>query len=130
MIAPKMVPVAGGMDFQLVDGKIPTSSDGQQAAEHAWQKLYTYKGENTLDGQLSNLDNDGTRWYEVLFRTDKSRAEKDLEIKRRILTTPGVKKIKRPLVWTQTGHNVEITGSVISDWGEEIDLDNTVGISG
>jgi hypothetical protein len=128
-----MIPVPGGYDFALEGGKIPTVEKGVQAAQKFGQKLLTYRGENSLTAeddevvQITNKEDDGTRWYEVLFDVSKSRAEKDLEIKRRLLTTEGVKKILKPLEWVQEGHQVNITGSILSDWGEEIELGGLYG---
>jgi hypothetical protein len=44
-----------------------------------------------------------------------------------LLTTEGVKKILKPLEWVQEGHQMNITGSILSDWGEEIELGGLYG---
>lgn len=110
---------SGHWDLLLENGVLgPMCTEGTQAAQHALQRLLIFRGELALDGALTENTEGGTRWFEKIFRTDISRAEKDLEIKRRILGTSGIKKVLR-LQWTQSGHSMTITGAVQTDWGEE-----------
>lgn len=117
MIAPKMQKTSTGWDVVFEDGKIPTVTDGEQAAQHFGQRYQTNKGEYGLDGQISNKENVGTRIYDVLFNHQKSRAEKDLEIKRILLGTPDVKRILTPFAWTIVGQRATVTGDVLTEWG-------------
>jgi hypothetical protein len=87
-------------------------------------RLLTFKGELSLDDQLGGKDDLGTKWYEIVFRADISKAEKDFELKRVILQTPGIKEITR-WNWTQTAHSVAITAIVVTDWGE-VDVSQTL----
>jgi hypothetical protein len=82
------------------------------------ERLLTFKGELALNGALTTKTELGTKWFEVVFAMDKPRAEKELELKSRILATAGVEKIIR-FVWEQSGHSVTITGAVQTAWGEE-----------
>lgn len=98
-----------GILFQ--DGKFQWAEDGTQAAQHGLTRLMIFKGEWILDADM------GTQWYEIIFDSSKSRAEKEFEIKGRILGTPGVKEITK-FNWTQSGASVTIDGIVVTDWGE------------
>jgi hypothetical protein len=108
----------GHWDLKLTNGKFEFAEDGTQSAQHALQRLLIFRGELSLNGALTEKTDDGTRWYEVIFAMDKSRAEKDLEIKRRILGTIGVKRIIR-FSWVQADHTVTIDGAIQTDWGAE-----------
>ena len=92
------------------NGKLVWAEDGTQAAQHGLTRLLIFKGEWILDEEM------GTDWYGIIFSSSKSRAEKELEIKSRILGTPGVKEISQ-FKWEQTGASVAITGIVVTDWG-------------
>ncbi|NIS15868.1 MAG: hypothetical protein GWN96_06470 [candidate division Zixibacteria bacterium] len=105
-------------DLKLENGKVPWVEDGAQAAQHACERLLIFKGELSLNGALTENTEGGTRWYEVIFAMDKDREEKEMEIKRRILATPGVDKILS-FTWTQSGRTVTIEGRIKTEWGEE-----------
>lgn len=106
-------------DLLLENGILgPMCEDGTQAAQHVLQRLLIFKGELSLNNGLTEKTEGGTKWFETIFNTQKSRAEKELEMKSRILGTPGVKKILR-FEWTQSGHSASITGAIQTDWGEE-----------
>ncbi len=113
-------------DFDLVfeNGKFKWATDGTQAAQHALIRLLAFKGEYSLNSELGGKDSLGTDWYGIVFDMSKSKAEKELEIKRRILGTDGVEKIT-DWSWTQSGHSVTITGIVVTQWGS-VDISQTI----
>ena len=100
-----------GWGLLIENGKFAWVEDGDQAAQHATERLLIFKGEWILDEDM------GTKWYEIIFDMSKSKAEKEFEIKKRILKTPGIDSITT-FSWTQTGHTVSIEGIVKTDWGE------------
>ena len=101
----------GNYGLQFANGKLQWAEDGTQAAQHGLTRLLIFKGEWLLNEDM------GTQWYEIIFSSSKSRAEKELEIKSRILGTPGVKEITK-FTWEQSGATVTIEGIIVTDWGE------------
>jgi hypothetical protein len=126
MITPRLTKnAAGDYDLQLENGVLgPMCEEGTQAAQHSLERLLIFQGELSLDGALTTKTTGGTRWYETIFAMDVPRAEKELEIKSRILGTPGIIKILS-FTWTQAAHTVTITGRVLTAWGEE-DISGTI----
>jgi hypothetical protein len=102
----------GYRDMILENGIFSWVEDGAQAAQHALERLHVFEGEWEFNTEL------GTRWYAVIFDVSKSRAEKEFELQRIILGTPGIKSIKR-WVWTQSGRVVNISAGIQTDWGDE-----------
>lgn len=102
----------GVYDIILENGKFKWAEDGTEAAQHALIRLMIFKGEWYLDAD----DTMGTAWYQTIFDMSKGRAEKELEIKKRILGTTGIRKIQT-FTWEQTAHSVTIEGIVETDWG-------------
>ena len=115
---------AGDYDLVLENGKFKWATDGTQIAQHGLERLLIFKGEPSLGDKLTDKENEGTYWYETIFATSASRAEKELEIKSRILGTPGVIRIVE-FNWTQSGHNVTISGIVQTEFGE-VDVSQTI----
>jgi hypothetical protein len=107
----------GDYDMVLEDGKFEWSRDGTAVAQHGMERLLIFRGEQSLGGILTGKDDLGTWWYEIIFDASKSRAEKELEIKSRILGTPGVLRILQ-FNWEQTGGAVSLTGRVLTEYGE------------
>ena len=101
----------GTYGLKMENGKFVWAEDGIQAAQHATTRLNIFYGENDLNPEL------GTKWYQIIFQTNKSRAEKEFEIKRILLGTPGIKSI-RTFEWSQSGHTVSIDAKVDTDFGE------------
>jgi hypothetical protein len=123
MISPRLtnVTVARGVVLDLVfeDGKLKTATNGTQAAQNFAQRLQDYRGVYSLNGYLSGLDDEGTWAYERIFNTAVSDAERQLEIMRRLFSTPGFDSMARPLNWDlQDNHTLLIDGHVNSEWGE------------
>lgn len=116
MIDLRMTQIAdGGYDLRFENADLMLAEDGTEAAQHATLRMLIFNGEQSLGDLLTNQPQ-GTRWYEVLFDMSKSRAEKELELKRRILGTPGVQEISK-FVWTQAAHTVSINAIVKTLWG-------------
>jgi len=120
MKSPKLSKDANGFwDLKLTDGKFEWSEDGAQLAQHGMFRLNTFMGELTLDGKLPGRADEGTRYFEVIFQPWKSEAEKQLEIKRRILID-GVTGLK-DFTWVKSGGTISTTGTVETIYGD-IDL--------
>lgn len=102
----------GRLDLLLVDGKTQFVEDGEQAVQHAVMRLIKIKGESVTD----NENEEGTDYYGIIFNVMKSRAEKELHLKKRILGTPGIRKFVS-FEWNQTRHKVEIKAFVETQWG-------------
>jgi hypothetical protein len=114
---------AGDYDLVFENGEFPFIEDGDQAAQNGLIRLLMFRPQNDHDGNFTgdsvtrNLDADGTRWYQVIFNATKSLAEKNLEIKRRILGTPGVIRILT-FAYSLDDHVLNITGNILTEWGE------------
>jgi hypothetical protein len=117
MKSPRLTGTAGQYDLKLEDGKFVWVEDGSQAAQHALVRLLIFKGEIALDGMLTTKTELGTQWYEIIFDHTKELSEKELELKSRILGTPGVKNILS-WDWSQSGKTVTIDASFQTEWGE------------
>lgn len=118
MKSPRQTKTGGIYDLLLEDGKFQFCEDGTQAAQHAMERILFFKGELSLNGALTTKTELGTKAYEIVFDMSKSKAEKILELKSRILGTPGVKKIIS-FIWEQAAHTVTITSKIQTAWGAE-----------
>jgi hypothetical protein len=118
MKSPRLTKNAAGFyDLLIENGKVSWAEDGTQVAQHAMERVLIFKGELTHGDKLTTKANEGTDWYGIIFAMDKSRAEKELELKSRILETPGVESISE-WSWTQSGHTVTIEAKVLTAYGE------------
>ena len=108
----------GTFGLKMENGKFVWAEDGTQAAQHATTRLNIFYGENELNPEL------GTKWYQIIFQTNKSRAEKEFEIKRIILGTPGIAQVRK-FNWSQSGHTLSIDSIVDTDWGQ-IDISQEI----
>lgn len=102
---------SGNWGLKMENGKFVWAEDGIQAAQHATIRLLIWYGENELNPLM------GTKWYQTIFNTAASRAEKEFEIKQRILNTTGIKRIVS-FTWTEANHTATIDAQVDTDWGE------------
>lgn len=109
---------AGDYDLLMENGTVPLVEDGTQAAQHAMERILVFKGELSLDGMLTTKTEGGTQWYEIIFATDVTKAEKEFHIKKRILQTTGIKKLLS-LTWSVEDHVLSINGRYQTNWGEE-----------
>ena len=103
----------GYLDVLIEDGRAVWAYDGTETAQHAAVRLQKFVNESVI----GDSEEDYTRWYEVIFDQQKTLAEKELELKRRILGTPGAIRILT-FEWEQAGRTVNIVGSVQTVWGE------------
>jgi len=106
----------GHYDITLVDGKFRWAKDGTQAANHCQIRMDISKGTLSLNNRLSNKENEGLDLYGIIFDARKSKAEKEFEIKRVILETPGYQSIIS-FTFEQTGHSATYSAKVQSQWG-------------
>ena len=117
----RLTQTATGFDLKRVDGSVPRATDGTETAQHGAVRLLLFAGESVID---DDPNFDYTRWYDVVWNMALDKGEKEREIKRRILGTTGVLRILT-FSWTQEGHEVDIVGSVLTEWGE-VDISQTV----
>ena len=115
---------SGNYDLVLENGKFKWAEDGTQVAQHGLERILIFKNEISLGDKLTDKENTGTHWYEIMFDASKSKAEKQLHVKNRILGTQGVERLLE-FNWSQTGHIVYITGRVLTEFGE-IDLSQEI----
>ena len=107
---------AGDYDLKFENGTFIMAEDGTEAAQHALIRLLVFRGEPSLNGEIEGKEDTGTFWYDRIWPTNTSKAEKEFEIKRRILQTPGIDSITE-FTWSQTAHTVTINGIVKTQWG-------------
>lgn len=108
----------GDFDIVFKDGKIKMAEDGTAAAVAMTERLLLFRGEAEESQLVDTAANPlaGVDWYNIIFRPDATRAEKESELKRAILSTPGIDRILQ-WSWTQTGRTVTIDVQVKTDWG-------------
>lgn len=113
MIGSKLTVTATGLDLKRENGTVVKVADGTQAAQHGASRLWQYRNESVSEDENA----DYTKWYSIVFNMNKTQTEKEFEIKRRILGTPGVLRITY-FNWKQEGRHVTITATVQTLWGE------------
>jgi hypothetical protein len=101
------------LDIQIENGRANWAYDGTEVAQHAGIRLQKFVGESVID----DPNEDYTKWYETIFRADKSVAEKELEQKRRILGTTGAVRILT-FNWQQIEEVANVDSSIQTLWGE------------
>jgi len=104
----------GVIDIKNKDGKALFCEAGTQTAQHGAQRLHLFQDESVI----GDPDEDYTDWYDIIWNMQKSQAEKEFELKRRILGTPGVLRIIN-FTWRQDDRTVYIESDVQTEWGEE-----------
>ena len=107
---------SGDYDLKFENGSFVMAEDGTEAAQHALIRLLAHKGEYSLNGEIDGKDNLGTDWYGKIWPMNITKAEKEFELKRRLLQTPGVESIIK-WQWTQSGHTVTIEAELKTEWG-------------
>lgn len=111
----------GYYDLKMENGVLaPWCYDGTQVANHGLIRLRTFRGERDIDA------NWGTQWYEIIFNVEIPKVEKELEIKRQILSLPGVSYIEE-FEMVQEERTWVITGIVQTEFGTE-SFDFVVGL--
>lgn len=103
----------GYYDLKIENGVLaPWCYDGTQVANHGLIRIRTFRGERDMDA------NWGTQQYEIIFNAEVPQVEKELELKRQILSLPGVEYIQE-FSWTQENDEYNITGIVQTSFGTE-----------
>lgn len=97
------------------DGKFKMATDGTAAAVATLERILLFRSE-ALESQIVSNVLAGTNWYGIMFRADATRVEKEGELKRAILSTPGVERILQ-WSWTQTGRTLYLDVQVKTEWG-------------
>ena len=115
---------SGDYDLKLENGKFTWAKDGVQVANHAQIRLSVPKGTLSLNDRLSGKENLGFGLYEILLRADVGQSEKELEIKRVIMQTPGYKSLLS-FTFSQSEHTATFTAHVQTNWGE-ISIGDTI----
>ncbi|MCP4604479.1 MAG: hypothetical protein GY847_28815 [Proteobacteria bacterium] len=106
---------AGYYDLLIENGSTQWTDKGTAIAQHAMMRLLIFKGEYAL-GVLGGKDDDGLDWYGIMFDMSKSKNEKELELKRVVLQTPGIERIIY-FNWTQAGYTVTIDAAFQTIYG-------------
>jgi hypothetical protein len=109
------IDVDGNLDLKLENGKFRWGKEGTQVANHAQIRLSTIKGELSLNGRLSN-DETELDLYGIMLRADIGQAEKELEMKRVIMNTPGYQSLIS-FSYSQTAHTGSYSAQVQTAWG-------------
>jgi hypothetical protein len=104
-------------DIKLIDGNFRWAKDGIQVANHAHIRMQIPRGTLSLNDRLSDKEDLGLQMYEILFRTDISQVEKELEIKRVIMQTPGYLSMIE-FTFAQTNHSASYTAKIQTEWGD------------
>lgn len=109
---------AGDYDLEFEDGKVKMSTDGEAAAVAMTERILCFRTECNESPIVDTNANPlaGTDWYGIVFRSDASRVEKENEIKRVILSTPGVEAILN-WSWEQVGRTINLDFQVKTAWG-------------
>jgi hypothetical protein len=107
----------GDYDIILEDGKFVWAKEGTQVANHCQIRMSIPKGTLSLNDRLSNKEDLGLALYEIILRADIGQAEKDLEIKRVIMQTPGYEKLIS-FTFEQTAHTGTWAVQAQTQWGE------------
>jgi len=102
----------GDYDMLLENGSFQWCENGTQVANHGLMRLRVFRGESNLHTEK------GTRYYEVIFDVQSSKAEIELEIKKQLLSTPGALGFVEFNI-TQVARELTITGIIQTAFGTE-----------
>lgn len=103
---------SGAYDLKLDNGEFPWCEEGTQVANHGLIRLRTFRGERLMD------ENWGTQWYQLVFNAEISQVEKELEIKRQLLSVPGVQYIEE-FTLTQSEMEFNLSAIIQTEFGTE-----------
>lgn len=110
----------GRLDMKMTNGAFEMAEDGVAAASSMALGVNLERSEclaspivDTVANPLAGID-----LYGIVFNTETSQAEKEIEIRRAILARPGIKKIIR-MSWTQVEHVAYLVIDVQTNWGAE-----------
>lgn len=110
----------GRLDMLFENGAFVMAENGEAAASALALAMATERIECEESPVVDTVANPlaGVDYYGIVFDTSKSKAEKMIEIKRAMLSVPGIERILR-FQWTQTGRTVTITAVLKTEWGVE-----------
>lgn len=110
---------AGDEDISFENGAIEMSEDGEACAVQMKERLLLERSEAIASPIVDTLVSPlaGTQWEAVVWDASKPQSEKELEIKRVIFSTPGVRQITR-WNWQQIGRTLVLDYKVRTDWGD------------
>lgn len=100
-------------DLYKENGKFVFVSGSEQIAQHVMIRLLKFKGESVVN----DPNEDGTDWYGIIFNAAKTKNEKQIELKRRILGTPGIVRIIN-FVWTQDVRTINLNVKFETIYGD------------
>lgn len=110
----------GRLDLLMENGQFVMAEDGEAAASALTLRMHIERNE-CIDSPIVDTTEDplaGVDIYGILLDVSKSRAEKELELRRAILASPNIEKIIR-ITWTQVGHIAYPEIDVQTAWGSE-----------
>lgn len=114
----------GRLTAKLENGRFVMATDGEQAASSVTLGMHVWRDYCELSDVIDMVRNplEGFDVYGIIFDPTKSRAEKELEIRRMVLSRPGVKRILR-LLWVEDrvdGHwTAQVQCDYQTEWGNE-----------
>ena len=106
----------GIYDISFENGNFVWAKDGTQVANHAQIRANVPLGTLSLNDRLSSKEALGIKLYEIMLRYDISQGEKELEMKRVIMETPGYKSMIS-FSYSQTGHTGTYSAQIQTEWG-------------
>lgn len=119
LLAPRLTKNSDGYyDLMMVNGSFVWASEGTAIAQHVLVRVCAVENELSLGNNLTTKVGQGTKLFSVVMSSETSQAEKELELKQRILGTPGVVKILS-WQWDQTGHSATVQANIQTVYGEE-----------
>lgn len=110
---------AGDEDVVFENGKIVLSENGEAAAVRMKERMLLERSEALASILVDTTKNPlaGLNWEGIIFDAAKSKVEKELEIKRVILSSPGIQAITY-WSWVLAGRELQLDFKVNTDWGE------------
>ena len=116
----------GDYDMLMTNGKFEMAEDGTAAACAVLTRLRMFRTECLVNPIVNTTLNPlaGVDFYGIIFSAYKTKAEKELELKRVIMSKSGIYSI-RTWQWTQTARSVAIACTVQTDWGD-IDVSQVI----
>jgi hypothetical protein len=108
----RLTKTTGTYDMLIDSGSSQWCYDGTQVANHGLIRLRVFRGENALHSEK------GTRFYEVLYNVQSSKAEIELEIKRQILSVPGALYLEE-FSLAQEDRILNVSGIIQTSFGTE-----------
>ena len=118
----RLTKASGSWRISMTNGLFDWVEDGAQAAQHSTIRLMFFKetrtapGHYSLNDALPHKSKVGTDWYGKIFHVGLPDIEKEFEIKRRLLATPGIDSIHK-FQMTVEDSTLTISGEGKTAWG-------------